>query len=74
MNSFPDFHKYDGLGLAELVRTKKISPAELVEESITRIEVHNPRINAVIYKMYIKLVKSHKANYLKAHFRVFPSY
>jgi amidase len=52
MSSFPDFHKYDGLGLAELVHTKEISPAELVEESIARIEAHNPKINAVIYKMY----------------------
>jgi amidase len=52
MTFFPEFHKYDGLGLAELVRTKQILPAELVEEAIRRIEAHNPKINAVIYKMY----------------------
>jgi len=52
MNTFPEFHKYDGLGLSELVRTKQISPAEIVEEAISRIEAHNPTINAVIYKMY----------------------
>jgi amidase len=52
MTTFPEFHKYDGLGLAELVRTKQISPTELVEEAISRIEAHNPKINAVIYKMY----------------------
>jgi amidase len=52
MTIFPEFHKYDGLGLAELVRMKQISPAELVEEAISRIEVHNPKINAVVYKMY----------------------
>ncbi len=52
MTFFPEFHKYDGLGLAELVRTKQILPAELVEEAISRIEAHNPKINAVIYKMY----------------------
>jgi len=52
MTFFPEYHKYDGLGLAELVRTKQISSAELVEEAIHRIEAHNPKINAVIYKMY----------------------
>jgi amidase len=52
MTFFPKFQKYDGLGLTELVRTKQILPAELVEEAISRIEAHNPKINAVIYKMY----------------------
>ena len=52
MTAFPEFHKYDGLGLAELVRTKQVSPVELVDEAISRIEAHNPKINAVICKMY----------------------
>ena len=52
MTRLPEYHKYDGLGLAELVRTKKVSPTELVEEAISRIEAHNATINAVIYKMY----------------------
>jgi amidase len=52
MTTFPEFHQYDGLGLAELVRTKQVSPAELLEEAISRIEAHNPKLNAVIYKMY----------------------
>ena len=34
MSTFPDFHKYDGLGLAELVRAGQVSPAELVDEAI----------------------------------------
>lgn len=50
--AFPEYHKYDGLGLAELVRNKQITATELVEEAINRIELHNPKINAVIYKMY----------------------
>jgi amidase len=52
MTPFPEYTQYDGLGLAELVRTKKISSLELVEEAISRIEAHNPSINAVNYKMY----------------------
>jgi amidase len=52
MSSFSDYDKYDGLGLAELVRKKEIKPSELVEEAINRIERLNPQLNAVIYKMY----------------------
>lgn len=52
MTAFPEFHKYDGLGLAELVRKKEVTPPELAEEAISRIEAYNPKINAVIYKMY----------------------
>ena len=46
--AFSDYGNYDGLGLAELVRKKKVSPAELVEEAISRIETHNPKLNAVV--------------------------
>lgn len=54
MSVFPEFHQYDGLGLAELVRKKEVTPLELVEEVISRIEAYNPEINAVIYKMYAR--------------------
>lgn len=50
--SFSAYHKYDGLGLAELVRKGEVSPAELVEEAIQRIETHNPTLNAVVQKLY----------------------
>jgi len=52
MSGFSDYDKYDGLGLAELVRKKEVKPSELVEETISRIERLNPQLNAVIYKMY----------------------
>jgi amidase len=52
MTGFSDYDKYDGPGLAELVRKKEVKPSELVEEAISRIERLNPRLNAVIYKMY----------------------
>ncbi|WP_428268493.1 amidase [Haliangium sp.] len=52
MSTFAEYTHYDGLGLAELVRTKQVSPAELVEAAIERIEAVNPRLNAVIHAMY----------------------
>ncbi len=49
---FAEYSNYDGLGLAELVKKKKVKPAELVEAAIERIERHNPRLNAVVFKAY----------------------
>ena len=51
MAGFVEYDQYDGLGLARLVREKKISPVELCEEAISRIEKLNPIINAVVTPM-----------------------
>jgi amidase len=48
----PDYSDYDGLGLAELVAKRAVTPSELVEAAIERIERHNPTLNAVVYKGY----------------------
>ena len=42
-----DYLSYDALGLADLVRRGEVTPLELVNESIRRIEQLNPRLNAV---------------------------
>jgi amidase len=52
MSNFPEYPKYDGLGLAELVRSKQVTPSELLEEAIARIETYNPQLNAVVRKLY----------------------
>jgi amidase len=49
---FAEYANYDALGLAELVKKKKVKLAELVEAAIERIERHNPRLNAVVFKAY----------------------
>ncbi len=46
--SFAEYSSLDGLGMAALVRERKISPRELVDECLRRIEQVNPRINAVV--------------------------
>ena len=43
---------YDGMGLAELVRKKQVTPLELVEETIRRIERINPKLNLVLTKLF----------------------
>jgi len=47
-----DYAEYDGLGLAELVAEKQVTPAELVEAAIERAERLNPTLNAIVYKGY----------------------
>jgi amidase len=44
----------DATAQAELVRTGKVSPLELVESAIVRIEKLNPTLNAVIYPLFEK--------------------
>ena len=50
--AFKEFGSYDGLGLAELVRKKQVSAAELLNEAITRTARIDPQINAVVVKHY----------------------
>ena len=45
-----DYSDYDGLGLAQLVAKGEVTPGELVEAAIERIERHNPTLNAVVFK------------------------
>ena len=52
MLPFPEYDHLDTLGLAELVRTQQVTPLELVEAAIARIEARNPQINAVIHTMF----------------------
>jgi amidase len=52
MNIFPDFEKYDGCGLADLVRRRQVKAIELLEAVIERVEALNPKVNAVVTRMY----------------------
>ena len=50
--SMQDYEQYDGLGLAELVRKGEVSPEELLEAAVTRIEAHDHTLNAVVTPMF----------------------
>jgi len=47
-----DLARMDATDQAELVRTGKVSPAELVEAAIARIEKVNPELNAIIHPLF----------------------
>ena len=50
--SFAEYHQYDALGLAALIRNGETSASEVLGAAIDTIERHNPVINAVVYKLY----------------------
>lgn len=50
--AFADYAEHDGLGLAALVKAKKVSPGEILEAAIETIEKHNGVLNAVVHKEY----------------------
>jgi amidase len=52
MAEFTEYEQYDGLGLAELIRTRQVSAAEVREAAVARIRRRNPGINAVVTPMF----------------------
>ena len=52
MTGFAEYEQYDGLGLAELVRQGQVTPAELLDAAIERVEARNGAVNAVVSKAY----------------------
>ncbi len=49
---FAQYADYDGLGLAQLIRSRQVSAAEVLEAAIERVERLNPRLNAVVHTAY----------------------
>jgi amidase len=52
VKGFADYEAFDGVGLGALVRQGKVSPEELLEAAIERVEARNAAVNAVVMRMY----------------------
>ncbi len=50
--SFQEYASQDALGLAALVKSRKIKPAEILEAAIARADAVNPKLNAIIFSAY----------------------
>jgi amidase/6-aminohexanoate-cyclic-dimer hydrolase len=46
------YQAYDALGLAEFVAKGDVTPGELLEAAIARLEAVNPRVNCIAAKLY----------------------
>src|SRR5687768_9855528 len=52
MGAFDDYEQFDGVGLAGLVRSGKVTPTQLLDAAIERVEARNPAVNAVVMPLY----------------------
>src|SRR5437867_2823680 len=52
MSGFSEYNRYDALGLGALVRSGEVSPVDLLEEAIGRLEALNPTLNVVVTSMF----------------------
>lgn len=50
--SVSELWKLDACGQADLLRKREVTPAELVQTAIARIEQLNPRVNAVVTRLF----------------------
>ncbi|MGE0715514.1 MAG: amidase [Alphaproteobacteria bacterium] len=50
--AFKEYDRYDALGLAALIRDRKVSAAEVIEAAIARIEALNGKVNAVTHRQF----------------------
>ena len=48
---FKEYDHYDAVGLAQLVRDREVSPEQLLEEAIARVE-RSARVNSVVNRLY----------------------
>src|SRR5262245_45918529 len=52
MSPFAEYERYDATGLADLVRRRQISPGELLDAAIARVEAKKGAVNAVTMPLY----------------------
>ena len=46
MSGFVDYEQYDATGLADLVRRRQVTPTELLEAALERVQTRNGAGNA----------------------------
>lgn len=49
---FKEYDNYDAVGLAQLVRNGDVSPEELLDEAMARVEQRDPAVNSIVAKLY----------------------
>src|SRR5262245_45434905 len=52
MSPFAEYERYDATGLADLVRKRQVTPAELLDAAIARVEARNAAVNAVTMPLF----------------------
>ena len=52
MAPFPEYASHDGLGLAALIRSKQVTPLEILDQAIAGLERVDGRLNAVVTRLF----------------------
>jgi Asp-tRNA(Asn)/Glu-tRNA(Gln) amidotransferase A subunit family amidase len=52
MAKIAEFEEFDAIALGEIVRKGYLPASDVLDEVIARIEAVNPKLNAIVYKMY----------------------
>ncbi|OOL28588.1 amidase, partial [Rhodococcus rhodochrous] len=48
---YADYRRYDAVGLAELVTRREVTPRELLDAALARLEAVEPTLNAVVRRL-----------------------
>lgn len=67
-----EYDQYDGLGLAELIAKRQVTPLELLDAVRQRLEAINPRINAVAHAFFDKAAAQIKEGLAEGPFKGVP--
>jgi amidase len=67
-----EYDQYDGLGLAELVAKRQVTPLELLDAVRQRLEAINPKINAVAHAFFDKAAAQIKEGLAAGPFKGVP--
>lgn len=51
MSRFAEYERYDGLGLAALVKRREVTPTELLDAALERTAARNPALNAITMRL-----------------------
>jgi amidase len=69
---FTEYAEYDGIGLADLIARKEVTPLELVEAAIGRAEALNPGLNAIVYRCFDRALERARQGEADGPFRGVP--
>src|SRR5687767_7843968 len=67
-----DYERHDGLGLAQLLHSREVSPRELMERAIAIAHERNPSLNALCFERYDYALKEAARAVLKGTFGALP--
>lgn len=54
MSGFAEYDEHDATGLARLVATREVSPLDLVEAAVERVEKRDEKLNAVVHRSFAR--------------------